>query len=346
VKQYRVAIVGLGRMGSTIDDEVIDYPAMQIPYSIASGCRTSERLTLVAGADIDAAKREAFRQRWGVEALYDDYLQMIERERPDMVAICTRGPLHAEMAVHVAESGVPMIYLEKAMACSMREADAVLEACQAHKTALNTGVLRRFDPRFHQVRGWIEAGEIGQVRGAVHYASSSLLHGHIHSADTLLYLMGDTPVTAVQGQLQPRDLPIVDNRLADDPSASYQVRFADGRAAWSLPVGNWDFEVFGTTGAIRTTNNGMDMELRKAVKLNNKYTAFRPVPVTPAKGSMTLSCLEGLVDALEQGRPPLGNVEISHHATEVCFAVAESHRQNGAWVELPLVDRDMYIYHV
>ena len=94
---YRAAIVGLGRMGSTICEEVVGYPAFVLPYSITGACRASERLELAAGSDIDPAKCEAFRERWGVEALYGDYLEMIEREKPDFVAICTKGDLHAEM---------------------------------------------------------------------------------------------------------------------------------------------------------------------------------------------------------------------------------------------------------
>ncbi len=118
MKKYRVAIVGLGRMASTIDDEVRDYPAISLPYSVAASCQEIEKIELVAGADILPEKREAFGKKWGVKALYDDYLKMIAQEEPDMVAICTRGELHAEMAVKTAEAGVPMIYLEKAMACS------------------------------------------------------------------------------------------------------------------------------------------------------------------------------------------------------------------------------------
>jgi len=143
MKKYRVAIIGLGRMASTIDDEVRDYSAIALPYSIAASCQEIDRIELVAGADILPEKREAFRERWGVSDLYDDYLEMIAQEKPDLVAICTRGELHAEMAVRTAEAGVPMIYLEKAMACSMKEADMVLDACQRNKTLLNTGVLRR-----------------------------------------------------------------------------------------------------------------------------------------------------------------------------------------------------------
>ncbi|HGE69992.1 TPA: Gfo/Idh/MocA family oxidoreductase, partial [Candidatus Poribacteria bacterium] len=152
MKKYRVAIVGLGRMASTIDDEVKDSLSDWIPYSIASACQKIESVELVAGADILPEKREAFKQRWGVKALYEDYLEMIEKEKPDLVAICTKGDLHAEMGIKVASSGVPMIYLEKAIACSMKEADMLLEACRKNKTLLNTGVLRRFNRQYRKAR--------------------------------------------------------------------------------------------------------------------------------------------------------------------------------------------------
>ena len=53
-----------------------------------------------------------------------------------------------------------------------------------------------------------------------------------------------------------------------------------------------------------------------------------------------------LIDAYEQGRPTLGHVEVAHHVTEACIAVAESHRRGSSWVNLPLRDRDLYIFHV
>ena len=48
---------------------------------------------------------------------------MIEEQAPDLVVICIKGDNHAELAIAVAVSGVRMIYLEKAIACSMAEAD-------------------------------------------------------------------------------------------------------------------------------------------------------------------------------------------------------------------------------
>lgn len=346
MRKYRVAIVGLGRMASTIDDEVRDYPAITLPYSIAAACREIDRAQLVAGADILPEKREAFRQRWGVTALYQDYLEMIAQEKPDLVAICTRGELHAEMAVRVAEAGVPMIYLEKAMACSMREADMVLRACQRHKTLLNTGVLRRFDSRYHKMRELIERGEIGQPRAVIHYGSTNLLHGHIHSIDTIMFLLGDPMAKSVWGELRPRDIQIENNRLDKDPAAIYQIEFDGGVEAWTVPAGMWDFEVWGTDGCIKAMNNGIDWTMRKPFKLSDRHSIFREAVFPDCQvRSATVACVEDLIDAYEEVRPTLGNVEVAHRATEPCLAVAESHIQ-GKRIHLPLSNRDLYIWHV
>ena len=61
MKTYRVAIVGLGRMGSTLDQ------------SIASACQASERLEVVAGTETLAERRAVFHKKWGVAAVYEDY---------------------------------------------------------------------------------------------------------------------------------------------------------------------------------------------------------------------------------------------------------------------------------
>ena len=337
---YRVAIIGLGRMGSTIDDEQPDSP----PISVASACKASDRLEVVAGADIDAGKRQAFKERWGVEAVYDDYLAMIEQEKPDIVAICTKGVLHAEMSVKVAEAGVNMIYCEKAIACSMAEADAVLKAVGGRGVYYNTGVLRRFNTRYHQARKLIEQGKIGEVKTAVHYASSSVMHGHIHSIDTLSYLLGDPKIESVWGELIPRDLAIENNRTDKDPQGVYHLIFENGIEAVTVPAGTWEFEVLGSTGSIRVLNNGLGILLREAG--GEKKRNWQEVPVTQLpRESATKFCLEDLTYALEQKRPSMGNIQVTHHTTEACIAVVESHMQKRR-VTLPIENRDLYVFHV
>jgi predicted dehydrogenase len=285
-------------------------------------------------------------RRWGVESLYNDYREMIEAERPDLVAICTRGELHAEMTVAVANAGVQMIFCEKAIACSMREADAVLEACGRNNVRFNSGVLRRFDSRYHLARRWIADGGIGTPRCSVHYAPATLMHGHIHSVDTLMYLLGDPKATSVWGELVPRDAVISGNRIPQDPHAVYRIEFDNGVEAMTIPAGNWEFEVLGSDGAIRGLNNGVGWQFRKVEVVGGKYRHFQEVPAPQAPSfSATQFLLEDLVHAFEENRPALGDVDICHRATEICLAVAESHRVKSR-VSLPLANRDLYVWHV
>ena len=353
---YRVGVIGLGRMGSTIDDEGHSH----LPYSVAASARASSRLELAAGCDLLAERRSDFTERWGVEAVYEDFRDMVEQERLDLVAVCTtatglqkpgrespdpsfRGDSHADLAVALADMSVPMVYVEKAVACSMARADEIRDAVKRNGTLFNSGVLRRFDNRYDAVRDAVLGGRIGEPRVVVHYAASSLLHGHIHSIDTVSWLIGDPAITHVRGELEPSDYVIEDGHVPFDPPATYELRFDGGVRAWSVPAGPWEFEVIGSEGAVRSLGNGAGDSLRLAGKGRNWVEAALP-DVEPR--STVVSCLEDLLDAHEEGRPTRGHIDTTHHITEACLGVAESHRRGGAWVELPGVDRDLYVFHV
>ena len=347
MRTYRVGIIGLGRMGSTICDEIVGYPAFALPYSIAGSVRASDRLELACGCDLLPEKRDAFRERWGTTALYDDFRKMIEAERPDLVAICTKGENHAELGVACAELGVPMMYLEKAMACSMTEADALRDAIVKHGTAFNTGVLRRFDERYWWARQLIERGEIGRPHTVVQYSGGGLLHGGIHIVDTMMYFLGDPQAQSVRGELRLGDITFEHNRFSNDPSAVFEITFEGGMTGYAISGGGWDIEVFGTEGSIRAINNGIDWSWRKPTKDADKWVAYREAAY-PQVGfrSSTINCLEDLVAAYEEQRPTLNHIAQCHHSMEICMAVAESHVQGSRRVELPLANRDLYVWHV
>lgn len=360
MKTYRVGIIGLGRMGSTIDDE---QHAVK-PYSIAACCAEMDQLEVVAGSDLQEDKRAAFTERWGVGAVYEDYMEMVEKENLDLVAVCTtasglfkpareapdanfRGDSHADLTVSLANAGVPMLYVEKAMSSSVTRADDILEAVHKNNTVFNCGVLRRYNEHYHAVRDIVADGQIGEVKSIVHYAASSLMHGHIHSIDTLSFLLGDPKITAVRGELIPHDTRIENNHIAYDPEATYQVMFENGVYGASIPAGNWEYEIVGSEGSVRSQNNGQGIQLRKPGKMYGKRAGLEDVPVDEVVAkSHVVSCLEDTVDAYESNRPTLGPVDLAHHITEATIAVAESHRNGNGWIELPLEERELYIFHI
>ena len=122
---------------------------------------------------------------------------------------------------------MPMLYVEKAMASSMAAADDIHDAVLKNGTVFNTGVLRRFDNRYGVVRDAVLRGDVGEPRAAIHYARSSLMHGHIHSIDTLSWLLGDPVIRSVRGEIDPRDYVIEGDHIPYDPIATYELEFRE-----------------------------------------------------------------------------------------------------------------------
>lgn len=282
----RVAIIGLGRQGSTICAE---QPAGAPPFGIAGACHASEKLRLVAGCDLLLEKRAAFTELWGCQSTYADFTEMIEQEKPDLVAICTAACLpkpaafcpsellaskpdaHADLCIAVAELGVPLVFCEKAIASSMTACDRVKAAFREHGTRLATGQFRRFDNRFMACAAAIASGEVGPPAAAIFFGSSSLLHGHIHTIDTISFLLGDPGIARVRGELTDRpdgsggassarlSTPLgmaPDQACLDrDPMSTYQIEFKNGAVATSVPSSGgatYEFEVVGPAGTLRT----------------------------------------------------------------------------------------------
>ncbi|MCW5852961.1 MAG: Gfo/Idh/MocA family oxidoreductase [Anaerolineae bacterium] len=302
----------------------------------------------VAGTDT-TAKREAFRTRWGVTALWAVSQDTApSQEQLDLVAICTRAVTHARVSRRCGRGKRTHDLSPK------REGDWLLRTrgrrCiggrgerNPPRLCFNSGVLRH--RRYHQARDLIAGGAIGEPRAAVHYAATNLLHGHVHSLDTISFLLGDPRIESVWGQLYPPSRRIENNRIDDkDPNGIYHVRFANGIEATTVQAGTWEFEILGTEGSLRLYNNGQGTSLRQIQ--GGRRGVFVEVPVAPVEEhSATQACLEDLVAAYEMGRATLGPVEVAYHITEGCLAVAESHQQ-GRRVSLPLQNRDLYVFHV
>ena len=72
--RYTVGLIGCGRMGATIDDEVRDHPHnyLWLPYSHAAGYSAVDRTQLVAVADVEADRAERIRNRYNARAAYTD----------------------------------------------------------------------------------------------------------------------------------------------------------------------------------------------------------------------------------------------------------------------------------
>ena len=175
---YRVAVIGCGRIGSTIDDEQVNKPQFRYPWAHVPAYIEANGVELVAGVDLSTDQLQDFKQRWSVNALYTDYRQMLAQEQLDIVSVTTRPEERAEIVIATAESGgVKAIYATKPMCVSLAEADAMIEACRQHGVILAIACHKNWSPWFQACLQAISEGQIGSL--------TSMLCSFTHGGHTL-----------------------------------------------------------------------------------------------------------------------------------------------------------------
>jgi len=332
-------------MGATIDDEVKGRPDsfLWLPFSHAAACVACDRTELVAVSDVVAEKAESIRQRYNVPRCYTDYREMIAKEKPDIACIATRPASRAEITIFVAENGVKGIYGEKPLCCSMEEADAMVKAVEKYGVKFNYGTQRRYMPFYRKMRELIDSDEIGDVQCVIaQYGVSSALWGLTHAADMLLYMAGDPEVDFVQGTIVCNDEDWEGNRLNTDPGiASGYVRFSNGVHGYNTAGTGPEFEVCGTKGKLRTLNNGMTCQFRKAGE-STRILEEVPFPDV-SRETGTVMGIKDIAEALDTGHEVQGPIQLARRSQEMLMGMIESHRLGGVRVSLPMVNRSLYV---
>jgi predicted dehydrogenase len=348
---HRVACISAARMASWFDDVQRDRAQKDggrslewVPGAIASVCQASARARLVAVCDLKPDLLEAFARRWPGPALYQDWREMVERERPDVVAIVTSyGSIHGDLAAAVAETGlVRAIYCEKPIASSMAQADRIAAACARHTVAYSCAHVFRWNARYRQALAWIREGAIGEVRSVSVSAMGTLLHSGTHQIDALLGLAGDADPQWAMGCVDvPPDLP-QDQWPRPDPAGGGYAQLANGVHLLmdARAPGPRTFQVNGTLGKIHLVNDLRQVQLwRRGPDPAILDLEPGPLLAPPQAQSYALTQLEELLDVVERGGAPSCDHVKAARALEIALGLHLSHRRHGARITFPLQDR-------
>ena len=341
-KKYSAVVIGAGRMGGTIDDEVVDHPTVVLPFSHGAAYAAMEEIDLIGFADVVVEKAEVLAKRYSAPKVYADYREMIERERPDFVSVCTRPGDRAEIIEFAAAHGVRAVYCEKPLAASMEEADRIVEVCESQGVKFNLGTNRRFLPSYHRLREVIASGVIGDLESITLNASSVVLWMHTHTSDLLMMLNGDAGVEFVQGYCDTDPADFDDNRTEEDPYINMgYVRFANGVNGYIVATTGYDLDVHCSYGKIRTFN---DMEECKMWKSEGRRTKQVEIPFPGyAHESAPVRIVRDMIQAMETDGDTLNGVVMARRSQEIMMGIVESHRLEGARVRLPLENRSLYV---
>lgn len=198
MEKLRVGIVGVGRIS---------------PAHIRAVKAAPDLAELAAFVDSRGeAAREAARQH-GVERVYADLNDALADRALDAVVLCLPNHLHAPMAIAAANAGCHVL-VEKPLANTVAEADAMIDAAARHNVVLMAGQCRRFTKAALHAKELLT--RVGPVFSVMHtlavrfsgaltdwWPSAEKTGGLVlglngpHVVDTILWLMDKRP-TRVQ----------------------------------------------------------------------------------------------------------------------------------------------------
>jgi len=118
-------------------------------------------LDLIAIADPEKVALERAATKFGVKP-YNDYIELMDKEKPDIVIIATPHYLHAPMVVEAAKRGINTLS-EKPMAINLKQADDMIAAVNKYKTKAAIGFQHRSDPLFVGLKNMIDSGDLGFI---------------------------------------------------------------------------------------------------------------------------------------------------------------------------------------
>jgi predicted dehydrogenase len=315
--------------------------------SHAGAYRAVKEVELVAVCDLNPEKLEKCGRRWGIRSLYQDYREMLRKERLDILSICTWNSTHLEIAKEAVEQGVKAIFCEKPIAESLRKADEMIQICRERNVLLQIDHQRRFDPFHREVQRYLHQGGLGRMQQVTFYYTAGIANTGSHMFDLLRFFFGEVEwVWGIYSQNASPD--------PNDPNIDGIMKFRSGLSGTIQACDDLAFRIFeidciGTKGRLNITHSGFDIEYY-SVADSSFFSGYKWLfPASPPLNrdmprEFMVEAVQHLVHCLKTREKPLCSGEDGRASLELICAFQESARDGGRKVELPLQDSEIEIH--
>ena len=349
----RIGIIGTGGIA---DAHINGYLAF------AADCEITALADVIPGKA--AQKAEAF----GLAdvAAFDDPLEMLARADLDVVSIATPPSTHAALAIAALDAGINVL-VEKPMAPSLEECDAMLAAQERSGKVLSVVAQNRFRDDLATLKDIVDSGLLGSIshvrvdsawwRGLPYYdlwwrgtwekeGGGCTLNHAIHHIDLLLWLLGSpTEITAMLANAQH------DNAEVEDLSVAV-FRYDRGLAQLTSSVvhhGQEQAIVIQGADARVSQPFAVVAERSRADGFpedgGNADTVARIEALVASRTPLAHVGHEGqigdLLSAIRDGRAPISGGRDGRNAVEVVTAIYKAGFERE-FVSLPITASDPY----
>ena len=164
--------------------------------------RALREVEIVALCDTREDRLREMATKYGIAHTYTDARELCARRDIELVSIVTPGVKHLEPVLAAAKAG-KHILLEKPIATSMKEAEAIVQAAATAGVHLMVGHILRFENNYGTLGREIAQGNLGKIvsiraqRNRPRWVYRTILRGHpfledsIHDIDLCLWYTQD-----------------------------------------------------------------------------------------------------------------------------------------------------------
>lgn len=307
----------------------------------------SEDAVLVGVADARLPAAERFAREKQVRA-FESVDELLACPEIDVVTICVPSGLHAELAIKAANAGKHII-VEKPMAITKEQLDAMEEACERNGVMLSSVAQSRFTSGVRKAKQALEEGYLGKLvcadvymkfnRSQEYYntggwrgtkamdGGGALMNQGIHGVDLLLYLAGDVKSVYAVSKTLARQIEVED-------TLSAVLEFKSGatgviQATTSVYPGYpRRLELNGDKGTIVLEEGNLirwDMEdtTLPAVTLKSNVRSSASAPTDFSADNHTKQ-FKDVIQALRGGTKPLVDLREGRRAVDLILAIYKS----------------------
>ena len=142
----KIAVIGIGKMGMLHAGIMNALDGVEL-------CAVSDTSKFLLGA------AKSLRDNL---AAYDDYIKMLDKEKPDVAVIATPVFLHVPMAAKCTKRNIPF-FLEKPLSPRSEDAIELINEIEKKKLPTMVGYMMRYVDTFMKAKNVLDSNILGKI---------------------------------------------------------------------------------------------------------------------------------------------------------------------------------------
>ena len=216
----------------------------------------SDRVELIAGADISEERLNAYCDDHEIEHRYLDHVEMLAQVQPDIVSVCTWNHSHMELSIAAIESGAKAVIAEKPMGDELGTSLDAVALAEERGCFFLVHHQTRFAPGYCAARKLVADGAIGRPVSIHWRTGGGLLNMGSHVIDNYLWILGEPDWTDLLGWIQ-RDTNRFERGSYAEEKTHALIRFGEDSMILSIDLEDGvkyrDYSLSGPDGVINFT---------------------------------------------------------------------------------------------